>query len=48
LKTCRDGFGEKPLFHVFAEIESKDKKTAKEIVGIALYYRFSTKEKQFI
>jgi GNAT superfamily N-acetyltransferase len=33
----RDGFGEKPLFHVFvAEVE-------KEIVGIALYYyRFST------
>ena len=33
----RDGFGEKPLFHVFvAEIE-------KEIVGIALYYyRYST------
>jgi GNAT superfamily N-acetyltransferase len=33
----RDGFGEKPLFHVFvAEVE-------KEIVGIALYYyRYST------
>ncbi|TDO84268.1 L-amino acid N-acyltransferase YncA [Flavobacterium chryseum] len=33
----RDGFGEKPLFHVFvAELE-------KEIVGIALYYyRYST------
>jgi GNAT superfamily N-acetyltransferase len=40
----RDGFGEKPLFNVFvAEIESKDKKNTKEIVGIALYYyRFST------
>lgn len=33
----RDGFGEKPLFHVFvAEVDS-------EIVGIALYYyRYST------
>lgn len=33
----RDGFGEKPLFHVFvAEVEN-------EIVGIALYYyRYST------
>jgi len=33
----RDGFGEKPLFHVFvAEVEE-------EIVGIALYYyRYST------
>ncbi len=33
----RDGFGEKPLFHVFvAEVD-------KEIVGIALYYyRYST------
>ncbi|WP_163410102.1 GNAT family N-acetyltransferase [Flavobacterium ajazii] len=33
----RDGFGEKPLFHVFvAEVE-------KQIVGIALYYyRYST------
>lgn len=33
----RDGFGEKPLFHVFiAEVEQ-------EIVGIALYYyRYST------
>ncbi|PAM92555.1 GNAT family N-acetyltransferase [Flavobacterium sp. IR1] len=42
----RDGFGEKPLFHVFvAEVESDsniDKQT-KEIVGIALYYyRYST------
>ncbi|MGO4771636.1 N-acetyltransferase family protein [Flavobacterium sp. W22_SRS_FK3] len=38
----RDGFGEKPLFHVFvAEIENKEK--LKEIVGIALYYyRYST------
>lgn len=38
----RDGFGEKPLFHVFvAEIENSQKK--KEIVGIALYYyRYST------
>ena len=33
----RDGFGEKPLFHVFvAEIEDDEKQ--KEIVGIALYY----------
>jgi GNAT superfamily N-acetyltransferase len=42
----RDGFGEKPLFHVFvAEVENDstiDKQT-KEIVGIALYYyRYST------
>ncbi|CAA9197490.1 GNAT family N-acetyltransferase [Flavobacterium bizetiae] len=38
----RDGFGEKPLFHVFvAEIE--DESSNKEIVGIALYYyRYST------
>ncbi|OXG04945.1 L-amino acid N-acyltransferase YncA [Flavobacterium araucananum] len=38
----RDGFGEKPLFHVFvAEIEDELKN--KEIVGIALYYyRYST------
>ncbi|MFH6956596.1 GNAT family N-acetyltransferase [Flavobacterium aquidurense] len=38
----RDGFGEKPLFHVFvAEIE--DELSNKEIVGIALYYyRYST------
>ena len=38
----RDGFGEKPLFHVFvAEIE--DESSKKEIVGIALYYyRYST------
>lgn len=38
----RDGFGEKPLFHVFvAEIENDQKQ--KEIVGIALYYyRYST------
>ena len=38
----RDGFGEKPLFHVFvAEIENSQKQ--KEIVGIALYYyRYST------
>ena len=38
----RDGFGEKPLFHVFvAEIENNQKE--KEIVGIALYYyRYST------
>jgi len=38
----RDGFGEKPLFHVFvAEIE--DESDNKEIVGIALYYyRYST------
>ena len=38
----RDGFGEKPLFHVFvAEIENNQKQ--KEIVGIALYYyRYST------
>ncbi|WP_264525463.1 GNAT family N-acetyltransferase [Flavobacterium sp. N502536] len=38
----RDGFGEKPLFHVFiAEIDSDEHE--KEIVGIALYYyRFST------
>lgn len=38
----RDGFGEKPLFHVFvAEIE--DESNNKEIVGIALYYyRYST------
>ena len=38
----RDGFGEKPLFHVFvAEIENEEKQ--KEIVGIALYYyRYST------
>jgi uncharacterized protein YlxP (DUF503 family) len=42
---------EKPLFNVFvAEIESKDEKKQKEIVGIALYYyRFSTeRKKQFI
>ena len=33
----RDGFGEKPLFHVFVAEEEK------EIVGIALYYyRYST------
>lgn len=40
----RDGFGPKPLFNVFvAEIESAEDKSAKEIVGIALYYyRFST------
>lgn len=38
----RDGFGEKPLFHVFvAEIENDSNE--KEIVGIALYYyRYST------
>lgn len=38
----RDGFGEKPLFHVFvAEITNELKE--KEIVGIALYYyRYST------
>lgn len=38
----RDGFGEKPLFHVFvAEIENNQRQ--KEIVGIALYYyRYST------
>ena len=38
----RDGFGEKPLFHVFvAEIENDSNQ--KEIVGIALYYyRYST------
>jgi len=38
----RDGFGDKPLFHVFvAEVESDEKQ--KEIVGIALYYyRYST------
>jgi len=42
----RDGFGEKPLFHVFvAEVQSdsQDSKNGKEIVGIALYYyRYST------
>ncbi|MFH6934493.1 GNAT family N-acetyltransferase [Flavobacterium sp. FlaQc-30] len=38
----RDGFGEKPLFHVFvAEITNELKE--REIVGIALYYyRYST------
>ena len=38
----RDGFGEKPLFHVFvAEIDASENE--KEIVGIALYYyRYST------
>lgn len=40
----RDGFGSTPLFHVFvAEIEEKNNKDSKHIVGIALYYyRFST------
>ena len=42
----RDGFGEKPLFHVFvAEVEKdpSDSEQPKEIVGIALYYyRYST------
>ena len=42
----RDGFGEKPLFHVFvAEVDSdpSDSEQTKQIVGIALYYyRFST------
>jgi GNAT superfamily N-acetyltransferase len=40
----RDGFGPKPLFHVFvAEIEEENNTAAKQIVGIALYYyRFST------
>jgi GNAT superfamily N-acetyltransferase len=40
----RDGFGEKPLFHVFvAEIENDSNSDKKEIVGIALYYyRYST------
>ena len=40
----RDGFGPKPLFHVFvAEIEDENNKNSKQIVGIALYYyRFST------
>ncbi|OXB23622.1 GNAT family N-acetyltransferase [Flavobacterium tructae] len=38
----RDGFGEKPLFHVFvAEIDTDE--NHKEIVGIAFYYyRYST------
>jgi ribosomal protein S18 acetylase RimI-like enzyme len=42
----RDGFGDKPLFHVFvAEIEdhSNQSNQTKEIVGLALYYyRYST------
>jgi GNAT superfamily N-acetyltransferase len=40
----RDGFGEKPLFHVFvAEVPSESVNTSSEIVGIALYYyRYST------
>lgn len=38
----RDGFGEKPLFHVFVA-EIGDEANNKEIVGIALYYyRYST------
>ncbi|MFH6993125.1 GNAT family N-acetyltransferase [Flavobacterium sp. FlaQc-48] len=38
----RDGFGEKPLFHVFVA-EIQDESSNKEIVGIALYYyRYST------
>ncbi|OXA99613.1 GNAT family N-acetyltransferase [Flavobacterium oncorhynchi] len=38
----RDGFGEKPLFHVFVAEITNDL-NEKEIVGIALYYyRYST------
>lgn len=42
----RDGFGDRPLFHVFVaeiDLDSKEGKETKEIVGIAFYYyRYST------